>query len=26
MNAETNTMCVLYRRNDGSYGLLVPEN
>lgn len=26
MNAETNSMCVLYRRNDGSYGLLVPEN
>ena len=26
MNAETNTMCVLYRRNDGTYGLLVPEN
>jgi len=25
MNAESNTMCVLYRRNDGSYGLLVPE-
>ena len=25
MNAETDTMCVLYRRNDGSYGLLVPE-
>ncbi len=25
MNAETNTMCVLYRRNDGTYGLLVPE-
>ena len=25
MNAETNSMCVLYRRNDGSYGLLVPE-
>ena len=26
MNAETNSMCVLYRRNDGTYGLLVPEN
>ena len=26
MNAETDSMCVLYRRNDGSYGLLVPEN
>ena len=26
MNAETDTMCVLYRRNDGTYGLLVPEN
>ena len=25
MNAENNTMNVLYRRNDGSYGLLVPE-
>ena len=25
MNAETGSMCVLYRRNDGSYGLLVPE-
>ena len=25
MNAETNNMCVLYRRNDGTYGLLVPE-
>ena len=25
MNAETNSMCVLYRRNDGTYGLLVPE-
>ena len=25
MNAESNSMCVLYRRNDGSYGLLVPE-
>ena len=25
MNAETDSMCVLYRRNDGSYGLLVPE-
>ena len=25
MNAETNTMNVLYRRNDGAYGLLVPE-
>ena len=24
-NAETETMNVLYRRNDGSYGLLVPE-
>ena len=26
MNAETDSMCVLYRRNDGAYGLLVPEN
>jgi len=26
MNAENNAMCVLYRRNDGTYGLLVPEN
>ncbi len=25
MNAETNAMNVLYRRNDGAYGLLVPE-
>ena len=25
MNAENDTMCVLYRRNDGTYGLLVPE-
>ena len=25
MNSETNTMNVLYRRNDGAYGLLVPE-
>ena len=25
MNAENNSMNVLYRRNDGSYGLLVPE-
>ena len=25
MNAETDCMCVLYRRNDGAYGLLVPE-
>ena len=25
MNAETETMSVLYRRNDGSYGLLLPE-
>ncbi|MCQ2437590.1 MAG: ribosome-associated translation inhibitor RaiA [Clostridia bacterium] len=25
MNSETDTMCVLYRRNDGSYGLLEPE-
>ena len=24
-NAETETMNVLYRRNDGAYGLLVPE-
>ena len=24
-NSETNTMCVLYRRNDGDYGLLQPE-
>ena len=26
MNAETNSMCVLYQRADGDYGLLVPEN
>ena len=25
LNAETNTMNVLYRRNDGAYGLLQPE-
>ena len=25
MNSETDTMNVLYRRNDGAYGLLVPE-
>ena len=25
MNAENDSMNVLYRRNDGSYGLLVPE-
>ena len=25
MNSETETMNVLYRRNDGSYGLLIPE-
>ena len=25
MNAQTDTMSVLYRRNDGSYGLLLPE-
>ncbi len=25
MNAETDAMNVLYRRNDGAYGLLVPE-
>ena len=25
MNAETDSLCVLYRRNDGAYGLLVPE-
>ena len=25
MNAETNSMNVLYRRNDDTYGLLVPE-
>ena len=24
-NAETESMCVLYRRNDGTYGLLIPE-
>ena len=24
-NSETDTMCVLYRRNDGDYGLLQPE-
>lgn len=26
MNAENDAMNVLYRRNDGSYGLLVPES
>ena len=26
LNAENNSMNVLYRRNDGTYGLLVPEN
>ena len=26
VNAETSAMNVLYRRNDGTYGLLVPEN
>jgi len=25
MNSESETMNVLYRRNDGSYGLLIPE-
>ena len=25
MNSETDSMSVLYRRNDGSYGLLLPE-
>ena len=25
MNSELNTLCVIYRRNDGSYGLLEPE-
>jgi len=25
LNEEVDTMCVLYRRNDGSYGLLQPE-
>ena len=25
MNSETDTMSVLYRRNDGAYGLLLPE-
>ena len=25
LNAENNSMNVLYRRNDGSYGLLIPE-
>lgn len=25
MNSETNMMNVLYRRNDGAYGLLIPE-
>ena len=25
LNEEIDTMCVLYRRNDGSYGLLQPE-
>ena len=25
MNSENDTMNVLYRRNDGSYGLLIPE-
>ena len=24
-NSDTDTMCVLYRRNDGDYGLLQPE-
>lgn len=24
-NSETDTLCVLYRRNDGDYGLLQPE-
>ena len=26
LNEEVNVMCVLYRRNDGTYGLLQPEN
>ena len=25
LNEQIDTMCVLYRRNDGSYGLLQPE-
>ena len=25
MNAENDSLNVLYRRNDGAYGLLVPE-
>lgn len=25
LNEEVDTMCVLYRRNDGSYGMLQPE-
>jgi len=25
LNEENDTMCVLYRRNDGSYGMLQPE-
>lgn len=25
MNAETSVMCVVYRRNDGDYGLLEPD-
>lgn len=26
LNAETETTCVVYRREDGNYGLLMPEN
>ena len=26
MNSETSTLCVIYRRNDGTYGLLEPED
>lgn len=26
LNEETNTACVVYRREDGNYGLLEPEN
>ena len=24
LNAETNTICVLYRRSDGNYGVIEP--
>ena len=26
LNEETDSTCVIYRRNDGSFGLLIPEN